>query len=94
MNLLNELNINFFIVTGLLILFGLFLEKWEPPIKKQYIAIAVFIAGGLLGWFMINHWTYGVLIAGLVYYKRELTLEIKEIKDSFVGIKDEIKDIE
>ena len=91
MELLANININFLIVTGLLILLGLFLEKWEPPIKKQYIAIAVFVAGGLLGWFMIGNWAYGLLIAGLVYYKKELVVEVKEIKDSFVGIKEDIE---
>ena len=91
-NLLQIINFEFFVLTGLLILLGLYLEKWQPPIKKQYVALVIFIAGGLMGHFMIKHWAYGILIAGLVYYKNELVEEVKEIKNSFVGIKNTIEE--
>ena len=39
---------------------------------------------------MVANWAYGILIAGLVYYKEELVNEIKIIKNSFKGVKDEI----
>ena len=64
---LQYINADFFIVSGLLILMGLYLEKWHPPIKKQYIALALFLAGGLMGYYMIHGWAYGILIAGLVF---------------------------
>ena len=92
---LQYINADFFIVSGLLILMGLYLEKWQPPLKKQYIALALFLAGGLMGYFMLNgYWAYGILIAGLVFYKRELVEEIREIKDSFKGIKQTIEEDE
>ena len=91
---LQHIKADFFIVSGLLILMGLYLEKWQPPLKKQYIALALFLAGGLMGHFMINGWAYGILIAGLVFYKRELVEEVKEIKDSFKGIKQTIEEDE
>ena len=91
---LQRFNTDFLIVSGLLILMGLYLEKWQPPIKKQYIALALFLAGGLMGHFMINGWAYGILIAGLVFYKREIVEEIREIKDSFKGIKQTIEEDE
>lgn len=91
---LQHIKADFFIVSGLLILMGLYLEKWQPPLKKQFIALALFLAGGLMGHFMINGWAYGILIAGLVFYKRELVEEVKEIKDSFKGIKQTIQEDE
>ena len=91
---LQYFNADFLIVSGLLILMGLYLEKWHPPITKQYIALALFLAGGLMGHFMINGWAYGILIAGLVFYKRELVEEVKEIKDSFKSIKQTVQEDE
>ena len=91
---LQHIKADFFIVSGLLILMGLYLEKWQPPLKKQFIALALFLAGGLMGHFMINGWAYGILTAGLVFYKRELVEEVKEIKDSFKGIKQTVQEDE
>ena len=92
--LLQHIKADFFIVSRLLILMELYLEKWQPPLKKQYIALALFLAGGLMGHFMISGWAYGILIAGLVFYKRELVEEVKEIKDSFKGIKQTVQEYE
>ena len=89
---LQYINADFLIVSGLLILMGLYLEKWQPPLKKQYIALALFLAGGLMGYYMIHGWAYGILIAGLVFYKRELVEEVKEIKDSFKSIKQTVQE--
>ena len=47
---LQYFNADFLLVSGLLILMGLYLEKWQPPLKKQYIALALFRAGGLMGY--------------------------------------------
>lgn len=41
---------------------------------------------------MVNNWAYGILIAGLVYYKQELVEEVKSIKNSFKDISKEIED--
>lgn len=83
--------LDYLIITGLLIVLSVYLTRWEPPIKKQYIALVLFISGALLSFFMVNNWAYGVLIAGLVYYKEELVNEVKVIKNSFNGVKDELK---
>ena len=89
---LQYINADFLMGSGLLILMGLYLEKWQPPLKKQYIALALFLAGGLMGYYMIHGWAYGILIAGLVFYKRELVEEVKEIKDSFKSIKQTVQE--
>lgn len=82
--------LDYLIITGLLIVLSVYLSRWEPPIKKQYIALVLFISGALLSFFMVSNWAYGVLIAGLVYYKEELVNEVRIIRNSFNGIKDEI----
>ena len=82
--------LDYLIITGLLIVLSVYLSRWEPPIKKQYIALVLFISGALLSFFMVSNWAYGVLIAGLVYYKEELVNEVRIIRNSFKGIKDEI----
>lgn len=81
---------DYFVITGLLIVLSVYLTRWEPPIKKQYIAMILFIVGAVLSYFMVSNWAYGVLIAGLVYYKEELVEEVKMIKNSFNGIRDEL----
>lgn len=81
------MEMNYLVLTGILIVVGLFLNKWEPPIKKQYIALALFISGVILGQVMIANPAYGFLIAGLVFYKDELVQEIRLVKESFKDIK-------
>lgn len=80
---------NYVVLTGILIVTGLFLNKWEPPIKKQYIALMLLIAGLALGYFMVKNAAYGFLIAGLVFYKDELVSEIKLVKESVLEVKKE-----
>lgn len=86
-----ELGFNYLIITGLLIVGCVFLERWYPPIKKQYIALMLFALGGCLSSFVVGNVFYGILIAGLVYYKQELVEEVRKVKESFTSIK---KDIE
>lgn len=75
---------NYVVLTGILIVEGLFLKKWDPPIKKQYVALILLISGLVLGYFMVNNSAYGFLIAGLVFYKDELVEEIKLVKESVI----------
>lgn len=82
--------LNYIIITGLLIVLSLYLTRWQPPIKKQYIALVLFAVGALLGYYMVSSWAYGILIAGLVYYKEELVEEVRQIKNSFNNIKEEV----
>ena len=75
---------NYVVLTGILIVEGLFLKKWDPPIKKQYVALILLLSGLALGHFMVTNAAYGFLIAGLVFYKDELVEEIKLVKESVV----------
>ena len=78
---------NFIIVTLLLIILGLFLKSWEPPIKLQYIALALGIVGAGLGAAMLDSWAYGIVVAGAVFFKDALVEEIKLVRDSASNIK-------
>lgn len=77
------------VLTGLLIVIGLFLKNWEPPIKKQYIALILLPVGTILGYMMVQNPSYGFLIAGLVFYKDELVNEVRDVKDSFIEVQKE-----
>lgn len=78
---------NFVVLTGVLIVIGLFLKNWEPPIKKQYIALALMILGIALGEIMLESWAYGLLLAGLVFFKDKMVEEIKLVRNSASNIK-------
>lgn len=80
---------NYVVLTGILIVVGLFLKKWEPPIKKQYVALSLLAIGLILGHLMVNYAAYGFLMAGLVFYKDELVEEIKLVKESVIAVKKE-----
>lgn len=80
---------NYVVLTGILIVAGLFLKKWEPPIKKQYVALVLLVMGLALGQLMVNYAAYGFLIAGLVFYKDELVEEVKLVKESVIAVKKE-----
>ena len=80
---------NYVVLTGILIVTGLFLNKWKPPIKKQYIALMLLVTGVAWGHFMVDNPAYGFLIAGLVFYKDELVSEIKLVKESVLDVKNE-----
>ena len=67
----------------------MYLEVWEPPIKKQYVALMLLATGLALGYFMVENAAYGFLIAGLVFYKDELVSEIKLVKESVLEVKKE-----
>lgn len=73
---------NFIIVTLLLIIAGLFLKTWQPPIKLQYIALALGILGWWLGLTMLNSRAYGIVVAGVVFFKDALVEEIKLVRNS------------
>ena len=80
---------NYVVLTGILIVVGLFLKKWEPPIKKQYVALSLLAIGLILGHLMVNYAAYGFLMAGLVFYKYELVEEVKLVKESVIAVKKE-----
>ena len=80
---------NYVVLTGILIVVGLFLKKWEPPIKKQYVALSLLAIGLILGHLMVNYAASGFLMAGLVFYKDELVEEVKLVKESVIAVKKE-----
>lgn len=85
-----EIGFHYLIITGLLTVACVFLERWQPPLKKQYVAVLLFTLGAFLSFKLIDNLYYGILIAGLVYYKQELVQELVKIKKSFTDIKKEI----
>ena len=80
---------NYVVLTGILIVEGLFLKKWDPPIKRQYVALILLLSGLALGHIMVTNAAYGFLIARLVFYKDELVEEIKLVKESVLEVKKE-----
>ena len=87
-----EIGFNYLIITGLLAVACVFLERWQPPLKKQYVAVLLFALGAYLSCRLVNNLYYGILIAGFVFYKQELVQEIVAIKESFKQIKKEVDD--
>ena len=78
---------NYLELTGVLIVISLFLDSYEPPIKRQNIALIVMAFGLTLGWFMVENLAYGFLIAGLVFFKDELINEASLISQCITKFK-------
>ena len=79
--------LNYIQLTGVLIVISLFLNSYEPPIKRQNIALIVMAFGLALGWLMVENLAYGFLIAGLVFFKDELVNEASLISECFTKFK-------
>ena len=79
--------LNYIQLTGVLIVISLFLNSYEPPIKRQNIALIVMAFGLALGWFMVKNLAYGFLIAGLVFFKDELVSEASLVSECFTKFK-------
>ncbi|WP_235070566.1 hypothetical protein [Turicibacter sp. TJ11] len=75
--------LNLLILTVMLIILGLLLRNWQPPIKHQYIVILLLSIGSLLGNYMIDSWTWGFCIGGLTYYKDLLVTDFNLVASSF-----------
>lgn len=74
-----------------LIVLGLLLKNWKPPIKEQYVFIMLAIVGMALGYYMFGDYQGvlgGFVGAGLVFYKDELVKEATAVKNSFDSIND------
>ena len=78
---------NYLELTGVLIVISLFLNNYEPPIKRQNIALIVMAFGLILGWTMVKNLGYGFLIAGLVFFKDELINEASLISQCITKFK-------
>ena len=79
--------LNYIQLTGVLIVISLFLNSYEPPIKRQNIALIVMAFGLALGWLMVENLAYGFLIAGLVFFKDELVSEASLVSECFTKFK-------
>ena len=78
---------NYLELTGVLIVISLFLNSYEPPIKRQNIALIVMAFALTLGWLMVENLGYGFLIAGLVFFKDELINEASLISQCITKFK-------
>ena len=78
---------NYLELTGVLIVISLFLNNYEPPIKRQNIALIIMAFGLTLGWLMVENLGYGFLIAGLVFFKDELINEASLISQCITKFK-------
>lgn len=79
--------LNYIQLTGVLIVISLFLNSYEPPIKRQNIALIVMVFGLVLGWLMVHDLAYGFLLAGLVFFKDELVSEASLISECITKFK-------
>ena len=91
-----QMTIDVLLLGLVLIVLGLLLRKWEPPIKDQYVFLILALVGSVLGYFMLDGF-YGILwgwvYVGLVFYKDELVRETTLVKDSFDSLKDKTNDV-
>ena len=72
----------------ILIILGLLLNNWKPPIKEQYVFIILGITGMILGYLLGCGIAWGFIWAGLVFYKSKLVEEFKLIKESLTNIQE------
>lgn len=91
-----QMTIDVLLLGLVLTVLGLFLTKWQPPIKPQFVFILLAVIGMVLGWYMLNGF-YGLLwgwvYTGLVFYKNDLVDAIHQIKSAFFSIKNDTDDI-
>lgn len=83
-----ELTINLLQLGLILIILGLLLNNWKPPIKPQYVFIILGTAGIFLGYILGCGVYWGFIGAGLVFYKGMLVEEFKLVKESLTNIKE------
>ena len=94
MNFNFELTFNVLQLGLILIILGLLLNNWKPPIKEQYVFIILGITGMILGYLLGCGLSWGFIWAGIVFYKSKLVEEFKLVKESLTNLKElrEIKE--
>ena len=85
--------LDYITLTGILILVSLYLNNYEPPIKRQNIALIVMAFGLVLGWYMVHNTAYGFLIAGLVFCKDGFIHETSLVSASFKKLRKEKEEV-
>lgn len=85
-DIIQYIPINYILTIIITIIISLWLKSYNPPIKKQWQSLILFLIGGLLGFFVIGKTVPNVLIgisvSGLVFFKDKLVEEIKLFKDN------------
>lgn len=84
------MNMDYIGVACGLVLLSLWLTNYQPPLKKQWVALILMLVGCIVGHFILNNWGYGFLISGLVYYKDALAVEIASVLESFKAIREDV----
>lgn len=86
------ITLNHFLITIVLVILGLWLKRFNPPVKEQYQLVIIVLVGGILSHYMINSIIFGICISGLVFYKEILIEELKMIRESIIDFKKEDKE--
>jgi hypothetical protein len=80
---------DFLTLALILIVVGLMLEKWEPPLKNQYQFCFIGLLGVILGHYLPNvDGFWGFILAGIVFYKGEVIREFREVKEGLEEIRE------
>ena len=69
-----------------LMICGLLLSSWEPPIKSQYKFLILAVIGVALGSLLECVYIYGFIGAGLIFYNDKLVEEVRLVRESFIDI--------
>lgn len=69
-----------------LMICGLLLSSWEPPIKPQYKFLILAVIGVALGILLGCGFIYGFIGAGLIFFKDKLVEEVRLVRESFTNI--------
>ncbi len=86
MNVNIQLTLELIQLGVVLMICGLLLSSWEPPIKPQYKFLVLAVIGVALGVFLGCGSIYGFIGAGLIFYKDKLVEEMRLVKESFIDI--------
>lgn len=83
-----EMTLNILQLGLILIILGLLLNSWKPPIKEQYVFILLGISGMVLGYLLACGIAWGFIWAGIVFYKSKLVEEFRLVKESLMNLKE------
>lgn len=83
-----EMTVSIFQLGAILIILGLLLNNWKPPIKEQYVFILLGVAGMVLGYLLKCGIAWGFIWAGLVFYKSKMVEEFKLLRESLTNIQE------
>lgn len=85
-NIERDEGLDYLILTLILIIIGMVLKTWEPPMKKQYIVVTLLVVGMWLGHKEVNNAYLGFCVAGLVFFKDKLVEEANLVANAYRGL--------